>query len=106
DPTPDPHAIVAAFAARAKLNLSEAEHERLVEYVSDSWDMADRLRDVVTPGYEGMSEKLPLRAAYSNRDVNGAPGAGRGSAGTRAARPLPEGALDGSLLEAARAVAA
>lgn len=67
DESLDTRTIVAALAARAKLGLSPAELERLSEYVVDSWDMADRLRDVVTPGYEGHTHDLPLRAAYSNK---------------------------------------
>jgi len=66
----DTRAIVAALGARAKLGLSEAELDRLSEYVVDSWDMADRLREVATPGYEGQARDLPLRAAYSNRPAN------------------------------------
>src|SRR5690606_2693595 len=106
EPTPDAHTIVAAFAARAKLNLTEAEHERLVEYVSDSWDMADRLRDVQTPGYEGMAEKLPLRAAYSNRGSSPASASPSGSESVGTPRPLPEGVLEGGVVVAARAMAA
>lgn len=58
--------IVAALAQRAKLGLSPAEHQRLSEYVVDSWDMADRLRSVASPGHEGRFSDLPVRSAHCN----------------------------------------
>src|SRR5690606_3431762 len=126
DRTPDTHAIVAAFAARPKLNLSPEEPQRLVEYVAATWDIADHLPNVDTPGYGGMSEQLPLRAAYSNRsssnqgssdEAGSRQGAGPASVGTAsvgrsqsmsrgdAARKLPEGVLEGSVTQASRALA-
>lgn len=105
DQVPDPHAIVAAFAARAKLDLSADERARLVEYVRDTWDLADRLREVATPGLEGLREALPLRAAYANRpggeraeEPAPPPGPGR-------PRPVPDEVLLGSLTDAASALA-
>ncbi len=102
--------IVAALAARAKLGLSPAEHQRLSEYVVDSWDMADRLRSVESPGHEGRYADLPLRAAECNRPAR--PGEEsrypRAVAGGEVpeARPLPAGALDDGLVELARRFAA
>lgn len=58
--------IVAAFASRTDLRLTEDEHRRLEEYVDDVWDMADQLRNVPTPGIEGSEDRLPRRAAYAN----------------------------------------
>ncbi len=106
DQVPDTEAIVAAFAARARLSLTTDERARLVEYVRDSWDLADRLRAVPTPGLEGLRESLPLRAAYSNRagaeraeEASPPPSAGR-------PRPVPEGVLTGTATDAAAALAA
>lgn len=112
DPTTDAHQIVAAFATRAKLNLSDAEHQRIVEYVADAWDMADRLRDVETPGYEGMSDQLPLRAAYSNSGAGTAStgSATYGSSSTAAlgdtTPTVSDEVLEGSVVNASRAMAA
>src|SRR5690606_35305833 len=93
---------------------------------ADSWDMADQLRNVETPGYEGMSEQLPLSAAYSNSSISNPgssdeagsrQGAGPASVGTAAvgrsqrmssgdaARKLPEGVLEGCVTQASRALA-
>ncbi|MEX2540624.1 MAG: DUF427 domain-containing protein [Trueperaceae bacterium] len=55
-------------------SAKEVEQQRLVEYVADSWDMADRLRSVPTPGHEGQYAELPLRAAYANYEPQGAEG--------------------------------
>src|SRR5690606_24095984 len=122
DTSPGARAIVAAFAARAKLGLREGEHQRLVQHVADSGDRADKLRDGVTPGDEGMAEELPLRAAYSNWAAEGEPGSAgsegpasaAGAAGaptgiparSEAARPLPDSTLEGGVVHTARAVAA
>ncbi len=68
--------IVQAFAARARIDLTDAELERLIEYVESAWDMADRLRDVEQPGREGIATDLPLRSAWANVGDRGAPPAG------------------------------
>jgi len=110
DTAPDTRTIVAALGTRAKLGLSEAELDKLSEYVVDSWDMADRLRDVVTPGYEGHSQDLPLRAAYSNRPAVGPSSSGvavpAGHGGRVQPRPVSSEVVEGSLVAAARGIAA
>ncbi|HZJ10775.1 MAG TPA: amidase [Trueperaceae bacterium] len=100
--------IVSALAERAKLNLSEAEHERLSEYVVDSWDMADRLRDVSSPGYEGVAADLPRRAAYSTREPVQAEGASPQESSRLVGRPqpIPPAALEGGLVEVSTAMEA
>lgn len=108
DQAPDNHAIVAAFAARAGLNLSPEEHAKLVEYVKDSWDMADRLRDVPSPGHEGVRDKLPLRSAWANRPPDPGtyvePTTPLAQAGQP--RPVPSEVLVGTVMDAARKIAA
>ena len=106
-PTPDTATIVAAFAAREQLDLSPAEHQRLSEYVLDTWDMADRLRDVDPPGLEGQRERLPKRAAYCNQPPPAAavaPAARSVSSVARSQEPLPDGTLDRGLVELASAI--
>ncbi len=76
----DKHLVVTAFAAHAGLVLTEDERERLEEYVDTVWDMAARLREVDTPGLEGLRDEMPLRAAHANRGEAARrrrPGAGR-----------------------------
>ena len=116
DALPDTKAIVAALGARAKLGLTEDELDKLSEYVVDSWDMADRLREVATPGHEGRAADLPLRAAYANQPepsgrgrftVDGSKASSAETPdGAMVAKPLPAGVLEGSLVAAARGMAA
>ncbi len=105
---PTTQEIVAALAVRAKLGLNAAEHQRLSEYVVDSWDMADRLRDVASPGHEGRFADLPLRAAHCN--VPASPGQEarypRPVAAPAAARSVPPGALDSGVVALAGRYAA
>jgi Asp-tRNA(Asn)/Glu-tRNA(Gln) amidotransferase A subunit family amidase len=105
EPSPDTAAIVSAFAARERLELSPAEHERLCEYVRDSWDMADRLREVETPGLEGRRFDMPLRAAYSNVDA-GRPASGKIDEAEVELTGIPAEELDRGLVEIAEALAA
>src|SRR5690606_27217599 len=114
--SPDTGAIVAALAARAKLGITPAEHQRLSEYVVDSWEMADRLRDVPTPGHEGHRDDLPLRAAYSNlppqlgagefRVAAAGAGTARDRDGAAAPEKVPLVVLAGDLVSAAARIAA
>lgn len=108
DLTPDTAAIVAAFAARERLNLSAAEHQQLSEYVLDSWDMADRLRDVETPGLKGQRLNLPMRAGYCNQP----PGAAEAATTTpapafvsRSRELVPQDILESGLTEISEAIA-
>ena len=113
DSTPDTGTIVTALAARAKLRLSPAEHARLSEYVLDSWDMADRLRDVASPGHEGHRDDLPLRTAYSNlplqpgqRDHRASVGGGSGDLSAAAPEKVAATVLAGDLVSTAGRIAA
>lgn len=97
---PDTSEIVAAFAARAKLELTPEEHARLNEYVLDVWDMADRLRSVTPRGLEGAELELPRRAAYANQAPSASEAeALRGLAAGPASERVPVSSAEPSTVE-------
>lgn len=105
DNTPDTAAIVSAFAARAGLQLSPDELAKLCEFAVDSWDMADQLRSVTSPGLEGRTNDLPLRAGWSNQpEPIPAPSAPRQS--LTDPKTIDPSVLEGSLIDAANRLAA
>ncbi|TVR94854.1 MAG: amidase [Trueperaceae bacterium] len=100
----DKASIVAALTAHAGLRLDNDERERLEEYVDTVWEMATRLRQVDTPGLEGLRSQMPLRAAYANRAGPGAPPPPAERTRGDHTR-VPDALLDGGLTTLAHAVA-
>lgn len=94
--------VVAAFASHAGLMLTDDERERLEEYVDTVWDMAGRLREVDSPGLEGLREAMPLRAAYANRGEATGP---RHAVPVGERRAVPDELLDAGILSLADAIA-
>lgn len=101
----DKATIVAALTAHAGLRLTADECERLEEYVDTVWEMAARLRDVDSPGLEGLRAEMPLRAAYANREVQGAATAVAPERPTGRRSSVPDALLDGGIVTVAQAFA-
>src|SRR5690554_2182804 len=101
DNSPDTPTIVSAFAARAGLRLSPDELAKLSEYVVDTWDMADQLRNVQQPG---VSSDVPKRSGWSNLPAAGASPATFEQ--TLEPGPVDPSVLEGSLVDAAGRIAA
>ncbi|MBA2667460.1 MAG: amidase, partial [Trueperaceae bacterium] len=100
----DKGTLVAAFATHAGLHLDPGERERLEEYVDTVWEMAARLRHVETPGLEGLRARMPLRAAYANREGLRAAPAAAPARPRPDVRPVPATLLDGGLTGLAQAI--
>lgn len=101
---PDKAAIVAAMTAHAGLRLTDDERAQLEEYVDTVWAMAARLREVDSPGLEGLRADRPLRTAAANRPGPGAEPAPPSSANLGAPRPVPASLLDAGVLAVAEAI--
>ncbi len=99
----DKRLVVTAFAAHAGLVLTEDERERLEEYVDTVWDMVARLRQVETPGLEGLRDKMPLRTAYANRG-EAATAPQTGSGGASPAQSVPDELLASGIMTVADAI--